>query len=144
MNPTTMETWVRRLTPPAHREEVMGDLAERCHTPQEYWREAVRTLPFVIASRIRRTTHPLVVLISVAAMDRHPCTARRLSRADHRRPGAYRGDGLRVCGAGRAGFAGNAALAGAAAGTGSEGVVVRIRRIDQLAQVSENVDSAPA
>lgn len=25
-----LETWVRRLTPPANREEVLGDLAERC------------------------------------------------------------------------------------------------------------------
>lgn len=58
-----VETWVRRLTPPAHREEVLGDLAERCATPRQYRREALRTLPFVIGSRIRRTTHPLGALV---------------------------------------------------------------------------------
>lgn len=63
---SSLESWVRRFTPPAHREEVLGDLAERCATPREYLREALRTLPFVIGSRIRRTTHPLGVLLAGA------------------------------------------------------------------------------
>lgn len=58
-----LERWVRRLTPPASREEVLGDLAERCRTGRQYLAEALRTLPFVIGSRIRRTTHPLGVLV---------------------------------------------------------------------------------
>jgi len=56
------ERWVRRLTPPACREEVLGDLAERCVSPREYLHDAMRTLPFVIASRLRRTSHPLQAL----------------------------------------------------------------------------------
>ncbi len=58
-----IERWVRRLTPPACREEVLGDLAERCASPREYLHDAVRTLPFVIASRLRRTTNPVYVLM---------------------------------------------------------------------------------
>lgn len=61
-----IEKWVRRLTPPANREEVLGDLAERSDSPRAYLRDALRTLPFVIGSRIRRTTHPLGVLLSGA------------------------------------------------------------------------------
>lgn len=58
-----MERWVRRLTPPACREEVLGDLAERSASPREYLRDAVRTLPLVIASRVRRTTNLSYVLM---------------------------------------------------------------------------------
>lgn len=61
-----MERWVRRLTPPANREEVLGDLAERCRSPQGYLRDALRTVPFVVASRLRRTTHPLALLFGGA------------------------------------------------------------------------------
>jgi hypothetical protein len=60
---TLIERWVRRLTPPACREEVLGDLAERCGSPHEYLREALRTLPLVIASRLRRSTKPLYLLM---------------------------------------------------------------------------------
>jgi hypothetical protein len=58
-----IERWVRRLMPPACREEVLGDLAERNASPREYLRDAVRTLPFMIASRLRRSTNPLYVLM---------------------------------------------------------------------------------
>ncbi len=44
------------LIPPACREEVLGDLYERNATPQQYFCDALRTVPLVIAGRIRRTS----------------------------------------------------------------------------------------
>jgi hypothetical protein len=41
----------------------LGDLSERCASPREYLRDALRTLPFVIASRLRRSTKPLYLLM---------------------------------------------------------------------------------
>lgn len=58
-----VERWVRLFTPPTHREEVLGDLSERTTSPNEYLREALTTVPYVVASRIRRTTHPLGALL---------------------------------------------------------------------------------
>lgn len=46
------------LIPPACREEVLGDLYERNVTPREYARDALRTVPLVIAGRVRRTSDP--------------------------------------------------------------------------------------
>lgn len=46
------------LIPSASREEVLGDLYERNATPGQYILDALRTVPLVIASRIRRTSHP--------------------------------------------------------------------------------------
>jgi hypothetical protein len=46
------------LIPPACREEVLGDLYERNATPRQYVRDALRTVPLVIVSRIRRTCEP--------------------------------------------------------------------------------------
>lgn len=46
------------LIPPASREEVLGDLYERNTTPRQYVRDALRTVPLVIAGRIRRTSDP--------------------------------------------------------------------------------------
>jgi hypothetical protein len=46
------------LIPPACREEVLGDLFERNATPRQYVRDALRTVPLVIAGRVRRTTDP--------------------------------------------------------------------------------------
>ena len=43
------------VIPPACREEVLGDLHERNTTSLQYVLDAVRTVPLVIASRIRRT-----------------------------------------------------------------------------------------
>lgn len=60
---SNLERWVHWLTPPAVREEVLGDLAERNALPRAYLRDALRTLPFVIASRLRRTLHPLTLLV---------------------------------------------------------------------------------
>ena len=54
--PALIESIVRLLTPPASREHVLGDLCERYRSPGQYVRDAVRTVPFVLASRIRRTS----------------------------------------------------------------------------------------
>ena len=40
---------------------VMGDLSERYVSPGQYLTDALRTIPFVVASRIRRTQHPVGV-----------------------------------------------------------------------------------
>jgi len=57
------EAIVAVLIPPACREEVLGDLYERYHSPLQYGLDAARTVPLVIASRIRRTTNPQVLLM---------------------------------------------------------------------------------
>lgn len=53
--PAVMERIVRLFIPPASREHVMGDLAERHRSPRQYLADALRTVPFVIASCVRRT-----------------------------------------------------------------------------------------
>jgi hypothetical protein len=62
-----IESVVRLLLPPPAREHVLGDLAERYRSPAQYAFEALRTVPFVVASQIRRTSYiamwPLVVLM---------------------------------------------------------------------------------
>jgi len=55
---------VRVLVPPASREHVLGDLQERYVSPRQYLLDALRALPFIIASRLRRTTHPVVLLLA--------------------------------------------------------------------------------
>jgi hypothetical protein len=54
--PALMEAVVRLLTPEACREHVLGDLCERYRSRRQYAFEALTTLPFVVASRIRRTS----------------------------------------------------------------------------------------
>ncbi len=54
---------VRALVPPASQEHVLGDLQERYGSPRRYLIDALQALPFIIASRVRRTTHPLGLLI---------------------------------------------------------------------------------
>ena len=54
--PALIEAVVRLLTPPACREHVLGDLWERYKSPRQYLKDAMRTVPFVIVSRIRRTS----------------------------------------------------------------------------------------
>jgi hypothetical protein len=53
--PAVIEQIVRRLVPPANRESVMGDLSERYVSPAHYLNDALRALPFIVASRVRRT-----------------------------------------------------------------------------------------
>jgi len=49
--------------PPACREEVLGDLRERNEGAQLFLYDALRTVPMVIVSRIRRTTDSVVLLM---------------------------------------------------------------------------------
>lgn len=53
------EIIVRALVPPASREHVLGDLHERNSSTVGYVRDALSALPFIIASRLRRTTNPI-------------------------------------------------------------------------------------
>jgi hypothetical protein len=59
---------VEFLVPPACRETVVGDLRERYDTHGQYIAEAICTLPWVIASRIRRTTDPQVLMMEAFAL----------------------------------------------------------------------------
>jgi hypothetical protein len=54
--PVLTERIVRFLTPPAAREGVVGDLSERYRSPAQYGWDATTTLPFVVASQIRRSS----------------------------------------------------------------------------------------
>jgi len=56
---------IRLLIPPACREHVLGDLWERYTSPRQYVVDALRTLPFVIWSQIRRTSDPLLLAMQV-------------------------------------------------------------------------------
>lgn len=58
-----IEKIVGILIPPACREEILGDLRERNEGAQLFLYDALRTLPFVIYSRIRRTTDSVVLLM---------------------------------------------------------------------------------
>jgi hypothetical protein len=62
------EALVAVLTPPACREEVLGDLHERYRSPGQYGFDVLRTVPLVIISRIRRTADPQVLLIQAFAL----------------------------------------------------------------------------
>lgn len=59
----TVEAIVAVFVPPACREEVLGDLHERYSSPLQYTLDALRTVPLVIISRIRRTADPQVLVI---------------------------------------------------------------------------------
>jgi hypothetical protein len=63
-----LEAIVALATPPARREEVLGDLYERYASPSQYVMDATRTVPLVIASQIRRTTDPQVLLLEALAL----------------------------------------------------------------------------
>jgi hypothetical protein len=66
--PKLMEAVVGLLLPLASREHVLGDLHERYTSPLHYLGDAIRTVPLVIASRIRRTTDPDVFLMEALGM----------------------------------------------------------------------------
>ena len=61
--PEMISKLVYALVPPANREHVLGDLNERNASTKQYVAEALRALPFLILSRLRRTTHPLGLLL---------------------------------------------------------------------------------
>jgi hypothetical protein len=51
------------LIPPACREEVLGDLRERCADGGGFLAEAMHVIPFVVVSRIRRTSDAVMLLM---------------------------------------------------------------------------------
>jgi hypothetical protein len=53
--PKLVETILGSLIPPACREEVLGDWHERYRSPGQYVWDGIRTLPFLIASQVRRS-----------------------------------------------------------------------------------------
>jgi hypothetical protein len=61
--PKTLEAIVGFFLPPASREEVLGDLWERYTGPMQYVFLAMRVVPCVILSRIRRTADARVLLM---------------------------------------------------------------------------------
>jgi len=62
--------WLARIVflaiPPAAREEVAGDLWETYCGPRQYAAEALRTVPFVVASQIRRNLNLPALLLQGA------------------------------------------------------------------------------
>ena len=52
---------LRLLIPPPAREAVLGDLEERYRSPIQYASEGIRTMPYLIASRARRTSSIAIV-----------------------------------------------------------------------------------
>jgi hypothetical protein len=64
--PHAVERLLRLLVPPASREDVMGDLHERYVSRSQYLADALRTVPFVLASRIRRACNlPLMAFLAL-------------------------------------------------------------------------------
>ncbi len=61
------EAIVAVFIPPASREEVVGDLHERYSSSGQYGLDALRTIPLVIVSRMRRTADPQVLLMQAFA-----------------------------------------------------------------------------
>jgi hypothetical protein len=59
---------VERLLPPACREHVIGDLQERAASQGAFLADALRTVPFVLWSQIRRTTDPAMALLMAAGL----------------------------------------------------------------------------
>jgi type IV secretory pathway TrbD component len=66
--PKATEAIVAILVPPACREEVVGDLHERYQSPLHYCADAISTVPFVIASRIRRTSDLQILLVQAFSL----------------------------------------------------------------------------
>src|SRR5260370_21843458 len=62
------EETAARLRPAARREEVLADLHERYCSWLQYATDVLSTVPLVIASRIRRTADPQVLLIQAFAL----------------------------------------------------------------------------
>jgi hypothetical protein len=66
--PKPIERIVSFFTPPACREEVLGDLHERFQSTTRYVGDALTTVPLVVLSRIRRTTDPVVFLMEAIVL----------------------------------------------------------------------------
>jgi hypothetical protein len=61
--PKALEATVSLFIPPACREEVLGDLHERYTEPVQYLFLAMRVVPCVILSRIRRTADAQILMM---------------------------------------------------------------------------------
>lgn len=68
MPPGIIERILSLLIPPACREEVLGDLYESCESSREFIIEALRVVPMVVFSRIRRTADPPVLIMHAAVL----------------------------------------------------------------------------
>ena len=66
--PKVIEFLVEITLPPACRESVLGDLHERYTSPSQYFWEAISTVPWVIVSRIIRTTDGGLLLLEALAL----------------------------------------------------------------------------
>jgi len=80
--PVLIDAVVRTLIPPVCREHVIGDLWERYRSPWQFVLDAAGTIPFVVASQIRRTStlagvviHAFVLFVSLGASSRRPVAA---------------------------------------------------------------------
>lgn len=54
--PAVLARLIGLIIPPSAREAVLGDLEERYRSPTQYASEGIRTMPYLIASRSRRTS----------------------------------------------------------------------------------------
>ena len=61
--PEMLDRVVRLLIPPAAREAVVGDLWETYRSPSQYAGEALRTVPYVVFSQMRRYFNLPVLLL---------------------------------------------------------------------------------
>ena len=59
--PAPLSALLRLLIPPPAREAVLGDLEERYRSPIQYASEGIQTMPYLIASRARRTSSVAIV-----------------------------------------------------------------------------------
>lgn len=59
--PAFIDRVLHAAIPPASRETVMGDLWERYRSPLQFASEGLRTVPYVVASRARRTSSVAIV-----------------------------------------------------------------------------------
>jgi len=66
--PRSLELLIGLLIPPACREEVLGDLHERFTNLPRYVADVLTSVPFVILSRIRRTTDFQVLLMEACVL----------------------------------------------------------------------------
>lgn len=66
--PRLLEHAIASLIPSAVREEIMGDLAERCQSPTRYIVELVLLLPFLIFSQARRATNASLFTLQASTL----------------------------------------------------------------------------
>jgi hypothetical protein len=64
--PEWLERMVLNAIPPAARESVAGDLWETYQNPAQYAAEALRTVPFVVFSQMRRNLNPPALMLQGA------------------------------------------------------------------------------